>query len=428
VFGFPVRILLLSALLAVLAAAPAHARTGSCLLSGDGPRCTLWTGKVVNVGDADTIDVDVDGDGTARRVRIRITGVQAMEQSVYSSLPGRRRGECHAVAATDRLERLLRAGGNRVRLAAQDPRSRSGNRTRRSVAFRSGGRWRDAGDVLIREGYALWLPHPVEYAWNARYSVLAERAQDAGENLWDPESCAPGPDPDANLRVWVNWDADGRDDRNVNGEWVTIRNLDPLNAVPIGGWWVRDSFLRRFTFPRSAVVPAGGQVTLFVGLGNPARGEFYWGQRFPAFENATHDERAMGDGAYLFDPQGDLRFYMQYPCRVDCEDPNAGTIELRAQPRRAESVELRNVSGFSVDLNGYRLETLPYGYAFGPDSVVEPGETMRIEIGDSLQDDTRLVKHWRQSRSILDDGGDVVRLETFDDISIACDAWGSRSC
>jgi endonuclease YncB( thermonuclease family) len=431
VFGLPVRrslnAIALAGCLAALLPASAGARTGACLVSGGGPQCTVWSGVVTAVDDADTIDVDVAGDRRGP-IRVRITGIQAMEQRVYASDPSRRRGDCHALEATARLEQLLRAARNHVRLAAQDPRSRSKQRWRRSIAVRSGGRWRDVGRVLIAEGHALWLPNNVEWAWNDSYSLLAERAADAGLNLWDPDACGAGPDPDANLRVWVNWDADGRDDRNVNGEWITVKNLDPLADVPLGGWWLRDSFLRRFTFPRSAVVAAGGEVTLFAGFGNPTRTDFYWGQRYPAFENATHDARAMGDGAYLFDPQGDLRQWMTYPCRDDCRDPNEGAIELRGRPRRPEEVVLRNVSGFSVDLEGYRLETLPYGYAFGPDSIVEPGETLTVEIGPSQDEDSRLLKHWYQPDFILDDAGDAVRLESFDDISLACDAWGSKSC
>jgi hypothetical protein len=361
-------------------------------------------------------------------LRVRITGIQAMEQDVYSSRASRRRGACHALEATDRLLGLLRSGGRRVRLAAQDPRSRSGRRLWRSVAVRSGGAWRDVGQVLAAEGHALWLPHSREYAWNRSYSVLAERAADAGENLWDAGSCGDGPEPEANLRIWVNWNADGQDDVNVNGEWVTVKNLDPLADVDLGGWWVRDSRLRRFTFPEHTVVPAGGRAIVYMGLGTPSEGEFYWGLPYPVFDNASSDERALGDGAYLFDPQGDLRFWMTYPCRDECHDDNQGAIELRVRPQEPEAIALRNTGAFSVDLEGYRLESLPYGYAFGPDSVLEPGETLTVDIGEAEEPDTRLAKHWHQDGLVLDDAGDVVRLETFDEIGVACDAWGSRTC
>jgi hypothetical protein len=60
--------------------------------------------------------------------------------------------------------------------------------------------------------------------------------------------------------------------------------------------------------------------------------------------------------------------------------------------------------------------------------VIEPGETLTVEIGDSEEPDTRLSRHWFRNGFILDDSGDVVRLESFDEIGLACDAWGSRSC
>ena len=134
----------------------------------------------------------------------------------------------------------------------------------------------------------------------------------------------------------VNWDADGNDDLDPNGEWVRIKNLDPVNPLPLGGWWLRDSALRRFTLPglgdgrRPA---ARSRSTTASATDN--ENEFYWGLKQPAFENVTRDEKAMGDGAYLFDPQGDLRLSTIYPCRETCADPNAGAAAARRRAARA---------------------------------------------------------------------------------------------
>jgi micrococcal nuclease len=238
--------------LAALTAAPAAAEagTGPCLPGGDGPRCQFWTGRVVHVHDGDTIEVRSGG----RNLRVRITGIQAMEQTVYSSYATRRRGECHAVAATNRLERLVRDGRGVVRLAAQRASSRSGSRWRRSVAVRDGAGWRDVGRVLVAEGHALWLTNPDEWAWNATYAEAAERARDQRLRLWHP-----------------------------------------------------DASLRRYEFPSGAEVGADESVTVRVGRGSAHGGVFHWGLGEPAFENPAGDGRHVGDGAYLFDPDGDLR-------------------------------------------------------------------------------------------------------------------------
>jgi endonuclease YncB( thermonuclease family) len=290
----------LGLLLAVLARpAAASAATGPCVPGG--PTCHFWKGKVMFIADGDTIDVRVAG-----RVRpVRITGINAMELRRYSKYPSRRRGDCHGVAATNRLEQLLRQGGLRVRLAARTPSSRSGHRLRRQVSVRIGGQWVDVGRVLVGEGHALWLPNDVESAWSDDYRVLSEHARDAGLRLWNPRGCGAGPSPDAGLTMHLNWDADGNDGANVNGEWARISN--PSGApVSLQRWRFRDSALRRYSFPASATIPAGGSVLLRMGRGGAGGGVFHWGLSTPPFENH-------GDGAYLFDPRGNLRASVIYP-------------------------------------------------------------------------------------------------------------------
>jgi micrococcal nuclease len=237
-------------------AAPASASVGPCVPGG--PSCTFWTGNVTFVADGDTIDVDIAGDGTARPRRVRLTGFNAMEQTRYSHTASRRRGACHALEATARLEQLLRRGRMRVRLAAQDRASVTGGRLRRQVSARLHGRWTDVGRTMVAEGHALWLPNGTEWVWNGHYADLSRQAAAAGLNLWDPMCCGAGPASDA------------------------------------------------------AVVPAGGSLTLRMGRGADTAETFHWGLSTPPFENPSYDERATGDGGYLFDPRGNLRAWSIY--------------------------------------------------------------------------------------------------------------------
>src|SRR3954452_7578800 len=169
------RILLALLALAALTAAPASARVGRCLPGKSGPFCHLWTGKVTRVNDGDTMHVDIAGDGRGPR-SIRLINIQAMEQSVYSKHPERRRGECHALEATARLEQLVKKGHRRVRLAAQNPASHAARRLRRSVAVKIKGRWQDVGLKEMTEGHTLWMADTAEWAWNSRYDLAQQRA------------------------------------------------------------------------------------------------------------------------------------------------------------------------------------------------------------------------------------------------------------
>jgi hypothetical protein len=355
-----------------------------------------------------------------------------MEQHTYSSNPRKRTGECNAVEATARLEQLIHESHGRLRLSAQDPRSHAGHRLRRNIAVHIHGHWRDTGLILIREGHALWMSGKEEDRWNRAYNVAEQRARLDRRGLWDPTHCGRGPAQDVPLRLWVNWDPPGVDSQNVNGEFVKIQNLG-TSAVALGGWWVRDSLLRRFTFPAGTMLPAGRTITMHVGHGIASADTFYWGLDEPAFENAygpddSADGANRGDGGYLFDPQGDLRAAMVYPCLVRCADPNQGALQVVARPRAPESIAVRNISAHPVDLYGYELAIHGSSYPFGEWPALAPGQTLQVDVGGDPAADTALHRHWGLGGYVLPDRGGAARVSTFDSIPLACDAWGSGSC
>jgi endonuclease YncB( thermonuclease family) len=412
---------------AAVAAVPAGAARAPCLPGTSAPTCTTATGRVTFVDDGDTLDVRV-----GRTVeRVRIAGIQAMEQTAYSADPARRRGTCSALAATAALNRLMRRAHGVVRLSAQHPSTRSRGRPVRSVAARIGGRWRDVGSAQLASGDALWWPLAAEDAWNARYRVLAEGAAVAGRGIYAPARCGAGPTPAARLGLWVNWDADGNDDANPDGEWVRVRDLDPAAPASLAGWTLRDSALRAYRFPAGASIAPGATATLFVGAGPSGGDVFHWGLRTPVFENATADDAgAMGDGGYLFDPRGNLRAFSIFPCRVACADPLAGALALTVDPAsREESATVRNVTMRPVDLEGYRLAASPRGYAFAAGTVLAPDASLRIVVGGDPAQDTATTRHWPVDRQpILANDGGAVQITTFTGVTVACAGWGTGRC
>jgi endonuclease YncB( thermonuclease family) len=420
------RIELLSALALCLSPAAASAATGPCRPDGSGPICRIWKAKVVDVNDGDTIDVDIDGDRTRRRFPVRIIGVQAMEQTRYSRTPSKRRGQCNALEATNLVERLVRLGRRRVRLAAQSPRRDSDGRLFRSVAVKIRGRWQDVGETEMARGVTLWMHVKGETAWNRRYNALGQEAARRQIGLWNPTACGKGPRQHVPLKVWVMSDPVGEDTVDINTEYVAIRNLSPTAAVPLSRWWVRDSGLRRFTFPRGMVLRPGHTITVHSGRGRRAGDTFFWGLPGTVFENSINGGDA-GDGAYLFDRQGDLRGYMVYPCLVACADPNQGAVSVTAHAVGREYALVRNTSSRPLDLYGYQLR-LPGGYAFPRDSVLQPGETMQVNVSGDPSHDTRLLRSVGVDGPYLADRGGAISVTTFDEIVLACDAWGTGRC
>ncbi len=280
-------------------------------------------GKVVFVDDGDTLDVDLAGDGTSRPARIRYIAVQAMELRVYSHTLSKLRGQCWGVEAARHLYSLVNK--RKVRLTSRHADSYSSVNVRplRSVAVRQAGHWVDTGGLQIDAGLALPDLRPDEYLRNGNYLARGEAAAANHVGMYsDPAHCGVGPSQEVPLRTQINWDARGNDGRNVNGEWVDIFN-DGQSPVSLAGWWIRDAAYRGtkahgYEFPYGAVVQPGGKIRLHVGGGNNDADTLYWGLNEPIFANVTNNAKMMGDGAWMFDPDGDLRAYQMYPCRYAC--------------------------------------------------------------------------------------------------------------
>lgn len=280
-------------------------------------------GTVVFVADGDTVDIDVAGDGTSRPARVRFIGIQTMELSRYSHTLSKLRGDCWGVEAARNLHGIL--DGQQVRLTARKSTSTSGRnvRPRRHVAVKVAGVWTDAGALQVSAGLALPDLLPDEYVRNLDYMRRAQEAAANGVGMWgNPAHCGEGPNQTEPLKVSVNWDAEGNDSANVNGEWIDVTNSGAV-AVPLGGWWVRDAAYRGtkahgYTFPAGAVVEPGQTLRLHVGRGTDSGDRLYWGLDKNIFANVTNGPTWLGDGAWLFDPQGDLRAWDMYPCRHAC--------------------------------------------------------------------------------------------------------------
>ena len=365
-----------------------------------------------------------------------------MELNDYSA----KTGDCHGPEAFKRLEQLIE--GEEVRLSANDANSTGlKGRIQRFAAVERNGAWTDVATIMLREGHALWFPDHDEYTNNVAYQRAVRFARSQGVGLWDRDHCGSGPQQEAWLRMWVQWDADGIDANNVNGEYVKIKNAG-TEAVSLGGWMLRDSALRtthdptsplrHYIFPVGTTIPPGGSLKIHVGHGVNTPTTLYWGQDEPIFENADPNGRDDGDGAYLFDPDGDLRTEFMYPCLAwRCSDPNKPHVRVSKvvydppgfDIAANESITIRipkTSVATQVPLEGYVLENWPYSYEFGPDDVLLRGQPMTIVMGVGV--DTATTKYWGFTKSVLNNTGDTAAVRTFDNIVLHCRNWGKKYC
>jgi hypothetical protein len=95
--------------------------------------------------------------------------------------------------------------------------------------------------------------------------------------------------------VAARFDARGVDARNLNGEWVTIRN-SCATTVSLVGWRIRDRDGHSYAFRSGARIGAGKSIKIHTGRGARTAGHMYMGRSRQLWTNRTWER------AYLVDP------------------------------------------------------------------------------------------------------------------------------
>jgi endonuclease YncB( thermonuclease family) len=380
-----------------------------------------WYGRVTHVQDGDTIYVDIKGDGNHKAVPIRNSGIQATE---LHPTP-----ECHAIPARTALRAILPVG-KKVRLSAMHASSTAGRDPEGRMRYwryvdkwvKKTHSWVDVQALLLRSGDVMWLAHLTEPRRIAAYHRYMQEGAAKHIGLWDNDLCGSGPEQTADLRMWLNYDANGDDATVKNGDWMRIQNRGATD-VSLAGWKLRnasksfDNGGNYYTLPAGSVVPAGQTITFYFGSGttNPAAGRFYLGIQATQFlPNVTNPKTGYpGKSIYLLDPQYDFRFLADYPCLVSCA-PLPPVEISHVQAKGTEYVELQVKAGVNTpaDLSGVVLENDGWTKEIAPGTVLQPGETLRVWC-TRTGSDTRLEQFWgAASSSILADAGDTIVLRT----------------
>jgi endonuclease YncB( thermonuclease family) len=397
---------------------------------------------ITKISDGDTIDVQIDGEDQTKS--IRVLGIQTMEVN-----PGDIPNDCYADEATRRIEEITGGVGARVILRSQNPNAidRFG-RLRRHVFVVNNGKEVNIGKRLLEEGLAFSLTMDNETIYDAEYAQIAQIAKSKSLGLWSSigissaNHCPVSADSaNSSFEIVANFDANGDDNQNVNGEWIKIKNTSG-RSVDISHWWLRDSALYFFRFPSSTVLENGEEVTVFIGKGQNTKNTFYWGKDFPILDNTW-------DGIYLHDyldygtdysnsrdlPRGNIKAAFLYPCLTECTDDLKNKIFITANPDapgndqqnvNGEWIQITNIFHKDIDLKNYLLHYSEQGsqsYYFHQTTILHPHDVLTLHMGKGT--DTRLQKYVGKSTPILANTKGKAWLTTMDGIQISSFSWPS---
>lgn len=102
----------------------------------------------------------------------------------------------------------------------------------------------------------------------------------------------------------VKYNAEGKDEENLNGEYVVLKNTSN-ERVEISGFSIKDESRNLFVFPEGSYIEGSGTVVVYTGNGLNLYGKFFWNHKTPIWNN-DHDT------AYLMDTEGSIVDFYRY--------------------------------------------------------------------------------------------------------------------
>lgn len=228
--------------------------------------------------DGDSIDVDFTDGADPSSSEIRLIGVNAPEAQ-----------ECLGEEAKNAL--IDRLGREPVRVAVD-----RWDEFGRDLAFV----WHEGELInlwLVDSGLAV-ARSAFGHSYDKLLDDAEERAKFGERGLWNPSACGTAADTAVSI-AHVNFDAEGRDNENPNGEWIDIVNNGPID-VELRGWTIRDESTRhRYQFA-STVLTQDTTLRLRSGCGADTATEHFWCDPDGTIWSNS------GDTAFLYDASGAL--------------------------------------------------------------------------------------------------------------------------
>jgi micrococcal nuclease len=282
------------------------------------------TAEVVEVVDGDTIKVRYEN---GSRDTVRLLGVDTPE--VHTEVDPDEFGVPDTEAGRD----CLRAWGERAseyakeRLAGEtvelgfDPNEGKRGYYGRLLAYvYVDGESFNYG--LVRQGYARM--YDSDFVDRERFAAAETEAQTNARGVWgecataDPTASTTTTEADGGtsgsdatastttdrLAVSVVADAEGNDNENLNGEYVTLRNRGD-DSLDLSGWQIRDEAGKTYTFPDGTTLAAGATLRVHSGSGTDDGTDYYWNRSGAVWNNG-------GDTVRISNADGDLVVSLAY--------------------------------------------------------------------------------------------------------------------
>lgn len=138
---------------------------------------------------------------------------------------------------------------------------------------------------MVKRGFANVYTNPpnVKYIEDLLEAERHAREHDLG--LWKRSGVE-------NIKIEINYDAQGNDNKNLNGEYIVLFNDSDMD-FEIGRWNIKDSARNSYIFA-NYLFESKKRILLFTGNGKDEEGKFFWNSTSPIWNN-DHDTLYLRD-------------------------------------------------------------------------------------------------------------------------------------
>ncbi|MCL5069752.1 MAG: thermonuclease family protein [Actinobacteria bacterium] len=148
---------------------------------------------------------------------------------------------------------------------------------------------------IVRCGFANSYTYPPDIKYTDEFLEAERSARENDAGLWQKSL-------GEFLEVELNYDTEGKDTENLNGEWVRIKNIGE-KTLNMNGWTLKDAGTNIYKF-ENFNLKSEEIVFLYSGLGSSSQEKLYWNSPQPIWNN-EHDTLYIRNNkgllVYLFD-------------------------------------------------------------------------------------------------------------------------------
>jgi micrococcal nuclease len=149
---------------------------------------------------------------------------------------------------------------------------------------------------IVRAGLANSYEFEPNVKHSSEFEAAEQEARNAERGLWTPS-------PFTLTVSQFNYDAEGNDNENLNGEYIIFEN-GGNSSLNLMNWMLLDEANNDYVF-ENFILGNSSSFTFYTGSGTDSETELYWGSEKSIWNNG-------GDTLYLRDSQGFLVVYYSY--------------------------------------------------------------------------------------------------------------------